>query len=66
MKKIILNDTYGYEEFITNEEQENLLFWTNSNSHLFQINTTNSHTINATLTLGFQIKNEVKKEKTLF
>jgi hypothetical protein len=47
MKKITLNDTYGYEEFITKEEQENLLFWTNSNSHLFQINTTNSHTINA-------------------
>jgi hypothetical protein len=47
MKYIELNDTYGYEEFITNEEQEILLFWTNSNSHLFEINTTNSHTINA-------------------
>ena len=47
MKKIILNDTYGYEEFITNDEQKTLLFWTNSNSHLIKINTTNSHTINA-------------------
>ena len=47
MKKIILNDTHGYEEFITNEEQEILLLWTDSNSHLFETNTTNSHTINA-------------------
>jgi hypothetical protein len=47
MKKLILNDTYAYEEFITKEEQENLLLWVNSNSHLFEINTTNSHTINA-------------------
>jgi hypothetical protein len=47
MKYIELNDTYGYEEFITNEEQEVLLFWTNSNSHLFKVNTTNSHNIDA-------------------
>jgi hypothetical protein len=47
MKRIVLHDTYGYDEFITKEEQENLLFWVNSNSHLFETNTTNSHSINA-------------------
>jgi hypothetical protein len=47
MKHVELNDTYGYEEFITTEEQENLLSWTNSNSHLFEINTTNSRSISA-------------------
>ena len=47
MKHIELSDTYGYEEFITKEEQEILLFWVNSNSHLFKVNTTNSHTIDA-------------------
>jgi hypothetical protein len=47
MKKIILNDTYGYEEFITKEEQEKLLLWTDSNSHLFGVNTINSDNIHA-------------------
>ena len=47
MNRIALNDTYGYGEFITKEEQEELLLWTNSNSHLFEVNETNSDSINA-------------------
>jgi hypothetical protein len=47
MKRIQLNDTYGYENFITDEEQSELLLWTNKNSHLFKINQTASDTINA-------------------
>jgi hypothetical protein len=47
MKLIQLNDTYGYEDFITNEEQSELLLWANSNSHLFNVNETGSDSVNA-------------------
>jgi hypothetical protein len=47
MKRIELNDTYGYEDFITEEEQSELLLWTNQNSHLFKVNETGSDLINA-------------------
>lgn len=47
MNRIELNDTYGYEEFISIEEQNELLLWTDLNSHLFRVNTTNSDSINA-------------------
>jgi hypothetical protein len=47
MEKIILSDTYGYEEFITKKEQEELLLWTDSNLHLFRVNTLNSDNIDA-------------------
>jgi hypothetical protein len=47
MNRIELNDTYGYDEFITKEEQEKLLLWTDSNSYLFDVNTTNSSSIGA-------------------
>ena len=47
MKLVKLKYTYGYEEFITKEEQNTLLIWTNDNSHLFEINTLHSDIINA-------------------
>ena len=47
MKKVQLNDTYAYEDFITDEEQEELLLWTNNNSYLFKVNQTGSDLINA-------------------
>lgn len=47
MNRIELNGTYGYEEFITKEEQSELLLWTEFNSHLFEVNRTNSDFIGA-------------------
>jgi hypothetical protein len=47
MKRIELNSTYGYEDFITDEEQYELLTWTNNNSHLFKVNETGNSLINA-------------------
>lgn len=47
MNRIELNDTYGYEEFITIEEQQELLLWTSNNSNLFQINETGSDAVNS-------------------
>jgi hypothetical protein len=47
MKRVELNDTYGYEDFITDEEQLQLLEWANKNSHLFQVNETGSDMVNS-------------------
>jgi hypothetical protein len=47
MKRTELKGTYGYEDFITDEEQNELLEWTKNNSHLFRINETKSDSINA-------------------
>lgn len=38
MKKIELNDTYGYEDFITDEEQTFLLDWIYKNENNFDVN----------------------------
>jgi hypothetical protein len=42
MKKIEMCDTYGYEEFITFEEQLFLLKWIEENISLFKVNPTKS------------------------
>lgn len=47
MKRIELNGTYGYEDFITNEEQNELLLWTKNNIHQFRVNEANNHITNA-------------------
>jgi len=47
MKRIELNNTYGYENFITDVEQSELLLWVNNNRHLFQVNTTANDLINS-------------------
>jgi hypothetical protein len=38
MKKIQLNDTYGYENFISDEEKNILLDWINENHNKFNVN----------------------------
>jgi hypothetical protein len=42
MKKIEMHDTYGYENFITTQEQFFLLKWIEKNINLFKINSTKS------------------------
>jgi hypothetical protein len=47
MNKIKLHDTYAYEDFISTEEQNELLKWVEENENLFKINQTGSDSINA-------------------
>jgi hypothetical protein len=47
MKRVELNGTYGYENFISDEEQNFLLNWVSKNESLFHINQTGSDTVNA-------------------
>lgn len=47
MKKVQLNDTYGYEDFITDEERDIILKWVKENENYFKINTKESDKINA-------------------
>lgn len=47
MKKIIMNDTHGYEDFISEEEQNVLLKWVEDNQNLFLVNLTAANETNS-------------------